>query len=148
MIWFVNRKMQEKSPQKCEIQIKHQGKEIRVKALIDSGNLLKDPISQLPVIIVEKEKLKELVDSYFLENMDVILKGEWLVENNTAKPQQNFVLIPFRSLGNDHGLLIGFKPDKIELQIENRYFKKEAIIGIYPGRLSGKKEEYQAIVGL
>ena len=140
--------MQEKLPQKCEIQIKHQGKEVRLKALIDSGNLLKDPISQLPVIIVEKEKLKELVDIHLLENMDSILKGEWLAENYDSRLQQNFVIIPFRSLGNDHGLLIGFKPDKLELQVEDGYFKKEAIIGIYPGSLSGKSGEYQAIIGL
>ena len=105
-------------------------------------------MSQLPVIIVEKEKLIGLVDRVLLTHMDSILTGKWLAEDSSSKLQQAFVIIPFRSLGNDHGLLIGFKPDSIELQIEDSYYKKEAIVGIYPGSLSGKNGEYQAIIGL
>ena len=131
----------------CEVKIKYQDKEVMVKALIDSGNLLKDPISGLPVIIVEKEKLIGLVDNLVLENITNILKGKW-IEKNCSDNKSNFILIPFRTLGNDHGMLIGFRPDNIQLHINDDYLQKDAVVGIYLGNLSGKSNEYHAIIGL
>ena len=140
--------IKEKLSKICDIKIKYREKEVIVKALVDSGNLLKDPISKLPVIIVEKKKLIGIVDEFILENIDNILNGKWLEEENSSDIKHSFVLIPFRSLGNEHGLLIGFKPDTIQLHIDDDYLKRDAVVGIYQGSLSGKSNEYNAIIGL
>lgn len=113
------------------------------------GNLLKEAISNLPVIIVEKNILKDLIDSFILENTKNILSGRFLEENNLSKIHNyKFRIIPFTSLGNPNGLLLGFKPDAVKIYNDEEVVKKEAIIGIYEESLSGYSNEYNAIIGL
>jgi stage II sporulation protein GA (sporulation sigma-E factor processing peptidase) len=53
-------------------------------------------------------------------------------------------VIPFTSLGNKNGLLLGFKPDYIKIYGD---IKKDVIVGIYDGKLS-KMNLYTSLVGL
>jgi stage II sporulation protein GA (sporulation sigma-E factor processing peptidase) len=55
-------------------------------------------------------------------------------------------LIPFHSLGNDRGILLGIKPDRVEFVRDSRPQKVErVIIGIHGRRLNAS-EEYNAII--
>ena len=57
-------------------------------------------------------------------------------------------IIPFKSIGNENGILIGFKPDYLEIEYEDEIINiKDAIIGIYENKLS-KSDRYSAIFGL
>ena len=58
-----------------------------------------------------------------------------------------FKVIPFSSLGNDNGVLLGFKPDYIKIYDEEEYVKNNIIIGIYNGKLS-KSNLYTSLIGL
>ena len=58
-----------------------------------------------------------------------------------------FKLIPFSSLGNDNGLLIGFKPDYIKIYSEDECTRDDVLIGIYDGKLS-KNNLYTSLIGL
>ena len=109
------------------------------------GNLLKDVTSDLPVVIVEKNILSGIIDENILENISNILDGKWLNESNSEIYNYKFRIIPFSSLGNKNGILLGFKPDYIKVFTEEDCLKKESIIGIYEEDLSG---EYSAIIGL
>ena len=121
---------------------------LKQKHLWILGNLLKESISNLPVIIVEKNALTSLIDSFILDNIDNILGGKWLEETNSKIYEYQFRIIPFSSLGNKNGLLLGFKPDYIKLYTEEECIKKEVIVGIYTESLCGNLNEYSAIVGL
>ena len=110
------------------------------------GNLLKETISNLPVIIVEKTILEGIIDKDILENIDNIIEGKWLNENNYKNVKIR--IIPFSSLGNENGILLGIKPDYIKLYINDDCEEKEAFIGIYQGNLCNGTNEYNAIVGL
>ena len=48
----------------CNISIFINGKEKEIKAFIDTGNLLKDPISGIPVIVVEVSELEEMIPKW------------------------------------------------------------------------------------
>ena len=112
------------------------------------GNLLKEVISNLPVIIVEKNILKNLIDNWVLENTKNILNGKFLANDNLDLHKYKFKIIPFSSLGNQNGLLLGFKPDNIKVYSDGEIIEKEAIIGIYEDSLSGRTNDYNAIIGL
>lgn len=58
-----------------------------------------------------------------------------------------FKIIPFTSLGNDNGVLLGFKPDYIKIYDEEIHIKDNVIIGIYTGKLS-KSNLYTSLIGL
>ena len=132
----------------CNIEIYYNGKSVKTRALVDSGNLLKESISNLPVVIVEKNILIGLIDTFILENVKEILSGKFLDETNSKIYDYKFRIIPFSSLGNKDGLLLGFKPDYIKVYTDEDNFKKEVVVGIYEESLCSYSNDYNAIIGL
>ena len=112
------------------------------------GNLLKETISNLPVIIVEKNVLVNLIDNSVLERVKDILEGKMLDDDNSKIHNYKFRIIPFTSLGNKNGLLLGFKPDFIKIYNEDETIEKKVFVGISEENLSGSLNEYNAIIGL
>lgn len=132
----------------CELEIFYRGKNRKIKTLIDTGNLLKEPISMEDVIIVEKESLEDFIDAETFKEIQNILKGNWLGNVNENIYNYKFKVIPFESLGNEKGVLLGFKPDYIKIySSENELVKNNVFIGIYDGKLS-KSNLYTSLVGL
>lgn len=117
-------------------------KRTKIKALLDTGNMLKDPISQKPVIVATKRSLKNVIPQEILEDIKNILGGDRLGD---IKPFENRIkVIPFKSLGNEHGMLIGIKSNKII--VDNNEIK-DVIIGIYEKEFSRRKR-YDALIGI
>lgn len=129
----------------CDIEIFYNGNIEKMKTMIDTGNLLKDPISRKDVIIVEKDSLRSIISKDILDNIQSILQGKWLESENLHS--YKLKLIPFSSLGNDNGLLIGFKPDYIKIYSEEECIRDDVLIGIYDGKLS-KNNLYTSLIGL
>jgi stage II sporulation protein GA (sporulation sigma-E factor processing peptidase) len=127
-----------------------------LNALADTGNDLIEPISKLPVIIVEFEKIKKILpkkisDLYVQEKhsenkiFDIFTKIEKESLNIKNEKKINFRLIPFSSIGIESGTIIGFMPDKIEIVNNENKLIKKGIIAIYQLNLS-KNNDYQAII--
>ena len=69
-------------------------------------------------------------------------------ENIDENSRRRYSIIPFSSVGKKNGILIGFRPDYIEIHIDDeKSTKRKAIIGIYNGKLS-KNEMYSGLIGL
>lgn len=88
----------------CDIDIFFKEKSVKIKAMIDTGNLLKDPISSMPVIVVEKSKLENIIPIGIINNLNTILGGG---EENTLTEEEReympkFRVIPFSSLGKQN----------------------------------------------
>ncbi len=130
----------------CDLEIFYKGNYRKLKTMIDTGNLLKEPISQTDVIIVEKNSLRGMIPDEILDNIDSILQGKWLDSKEDIYAYK-FKVIPFSSLGNENGLLIGFKPDYIKILDEEECVRKDVIIGIYNGKLC-KSNLYTSLIGL
>lgn len=134
----------------CQIILKINGKEISTKAMLDTGNLLKEPITNIPVVVVEHTLLKDAIPKEILDNIENILGGdlEKIPENIKNEYMSKLKVIPFTSLGKQNGMLLGLKTDglKIEKADEIKEVDK-IIIGIYNKKLS-KKEEYSALLGI
>lgn len=111
----------------CNVKIKYKEKEIQIRAMIDTGNLLKDPISKMPVIIVQKEKMQDIIQKQILENLENIIYGTY-IEEIEQDYIQRLKLIPYSSLGNQNGMLIGFKPDEITLEQDGIETKNKNVI--------------------
>lgn len=129
----------------CDLEIFYNGKLEKIKTLIDTGNLLQDPITNEDVIIVEKDSLKNLISEDFLNNIENIVSGKWL--NSSGINNYKFKIIPFSSLGKENGILIGFKPDYIKVNTEFETVKSDVVIGIYNGKLS-RNNLYNSLIGV
>lgn len=132
-----------------DITISFGKKQIDLTALIDTGNSLHDPISNMPVVVVEylaiKEILPEEIQKIFGERgNDDLAKLSSLLSGSSW--YSRFRLIPFTSLGKENGMLIGFKPDYLEIaDSEDKKGFKDVIVGIYNRTLS-RNESYRALL--
>ena len=134
----------------CNIKIKFCNKELKTTALIDTGNLLKDPISNMPVIVVENTVLYDILPKQILNNLEKILGGE--LKNFSDDIKENYIsklkVIPFSSLGKQNGMLLGIKAEEVTIETEEECITKDnVIVGIYDKSLT-KHGEYRALVGM
>ncbi len=130
------------------IKIKVLDKEQILEAMLDTGNMLKDPITKSPVIIVEKMKLYSILPKELLNNIEKIIGGEEEILNNTKETSQylnRIKIIPFSSIGKQNGLMLGIKADEVTIQQEEIEKRNDIIIGISQQKLSNY---YSAIFGL
>lgn len=133
----------------CKIKIKINGKEKTLDAMVDTGNMLKEPITGTPVAVVERTSLYDLLPKEILNNTESILGGDFknIPEDIKREYIPKLKIIPFASLGKQNGMLVGIKPEKIEIINEQTEENKNAIIGIYNKSLT-KKGEYNALIGI
>jgi len=113
---------------------------IEVEALIDTGNQLQDPLSHIPVVVVEYDVLKNIfpreIRTAFEHGQDPDLM--LILDSLADTPwSTRFRVIPFTSLGRENGLLIGFRPDRIEVVNQgNLITTHKVIVGVYRQELS------------
>lgn len=134
----------------CEIEIKLNGKKIKTIAMIDTGNMLKEPISNTPVIVVEHTLLYNSIPKEILNHLEELLGGDFssIPEKIQKEYQTKLKFIPFSSLGKQNGMLIGIKAEELIIKREEKQEKKQnIIIGIYQKSLT-KKGEYRALIGI
>lgn len=146
---FIKNKLTKKN-MFCILKIYMKDRMLEIKALIDSGNLLQDPITHTPVVVVEKDRLYKIFPSEILDNIEKIkLGGDNQYENNMINEfLSRFRVVPFSSLGKQNGLLLGIKVDKICVtNSDDEQVETNAIIAIYEKTLS-KNGTYSALVGL
>ncbi len=132
-----------------EIIVEFDNKKKEINALIDTGNSLLDPISKFPVIIVEYNAIEELLPEnikkiFIRDNIDNLEKISTILQ--TSSWISRFRMIPFTSLGKENGMLIGFKPDNVEVNYDgNRFTLNKIIIAISSNKLS-KNGDYNALI--
>ena len=123
----------------CKIKFKLNGKQIETKAMIDTGNLVKEPITNTPVIIVESTLLENILPKEILNNLENILGGDF--SEIPEKIQNDYIsklrCIPFTSLGKQNGMLVWIKAEEMEIESEDEKKKcNNVIIVIYDKSLT------------
>ena len=134
----------------CKVKISIDGKKIETVAMIDTGNLLRDPISNSPVIVIEHSLLYDILPKQILNNLEKILGGDLRNIPNDVKEKyiSKLKVIPFTSLGKQNGMLLGIKADRIYIESEDiEKVEDDIIIGIYNKSLT-KHGEYRALIGM
>ena len=108
----------------CHIKIKIFNKVCEFDAFIDTGNLLREPFSNLPVIVT---KLGDISD-VFPKNFD--FNNQEVLCEYSKKFNIKFRLIPFEVMSY-RGFIPAFRPDYIIIQDSfGESFEKEAYIAV------------------
>lgn len=113
---------------------------ISTKALVDTGNQLKDPLTHKPVMILEFDVLKSILPGELAAALDY--SGEpdlnHIVDSLSGSVWASRIrVIPFTSIGRNKGMLVGIRPDEvIVITSENNVRIKDIIVGIYHRQLS------------
>lgn len=93
------------------VELRQGERQILLKGLLDSGNSLQDPISGAPVCLVEQNAFEEFLPQAYRE----------------IHPER-FRVVPFSSVGKEHGLLQGFLVEQVILHRSERCEKKQDIV--------------------
>lgn len=113
------------------VRIQIGGRGVEVMGLLDTGSHLCEPITRAPVIVMEQERLKELIPPHWMDPFSERLEG--------GGP--SLCWIPYRVLGGS-GVLLGFWPD--DLEVDGKACRK-SVIALYPHTLSAD-HSYGAIL--
>lgn len=95
----------------------------KVSAFLDTGNGLKEPVTNLPVIIVEEEYI-----------------------NDFHMAAENIFNIPYKVVNGQNNCLKGFKPTRVDIyHNNNKMYSKDVIIAVTNSKLS-EGEEFNALL--
>lgn len=97
---------------------------ISLTALVDSGNLLRDPLTQLPVIVVSRQAAERLIP---LPPPGEIAPGMRLISVRTVAGT---------------ALMAVFRPNRVRLLLPGGWHDVSAMVGISPGHYDG----FQALI--
>ena len=125
----------------CRVKVEISGKNTVFDGKIDTGNTLREPFSNLPVIVVKENELNGIVPqevTNFLrvgnDNKDYRVSDIW---------KKRLRMVPFKTISGE-GILPAFKPDNLEIEGINKKAKKEAYIAVCKEETF--KEEFAALV--
>lgn len=129
------------------IKIEIEDRSLETKVMLDTGNMLKDPISNAPVILIEKEKLYDILPGSLLNNIEKIWGGDNAGAID-AKYKSRLRIIPFSSVGKSNGMMIGIKTDKVKIFDDiDEIVRENVIICPYQKKFS-KANKYFGLIGL
>lgn len=105
-----------------DIELKDEKITLYIKGLLDTGNALREPVTNLPCIIIEKE---------IMESLDFVNNERYFINFNTI---------------SENGSLQGIKTNNIRIKQENSEWRNiEAIICSCKNKLS-KENEFNALL--
>ena len=123
----IHRKKRLRRERTAEVCLYWDEKQQILSGMIDTGNLLQEPLTGKAVSIVEKE------------GITVLMGKDW-------QRRRGFYLIPYHSIGRENGWLQAVTMDKMEIRTADRCVCVEhPVLAIYEGKLSAQKE-YQIIL--
>lgn len=124
-------------------------KRLAVRALVDTGNQLRDPLTHKPVVIVEYEVLRPLLPPAVRKSLEAGEEPDLgrLAADLKGTPWATRIhLVPFTSIGRAHGVLLCFRPDEVVVVTNDRMVRvKDILIGVYRQRLS-PQGNYRALL--
>jgi len=119
---------------RCSITIDNRGEQVTLDAIIDTGNLLSEPFSGLPVIVAERDALLRVLPEGF---------DSFGSTGKEAAPS-GIRVIPYSGVGGG-GMMTAFRPSRITARLPGgKPVTADAYIGVLPAGRVGR--EHRAIV--
>ncbi|MBQ8536993.1 MAG: sigma-E processing peptidase SpoIIGA, partial [Clostridia bacterium] len=111
------------APSRCSrVEIQFRGSTLRLSAMVDTGNLLSDPVTGLPVIVCSRQALLPLLPFTALT-----------MEEETPA---GFRLLSIRTCAG-RGLMLLFRPEEMRLERKGVWQPCQALIGVAPAPYDG-----------
>ena len=102
----------------CRVKIELEGKKVELDGMVDTGNLLRDPLSGHPVICAEQELLAALLSP----SLALAVRDCQSITSLSTHDAKRLRLIPASS-ATGRGMLVGVVPDRVLLS----YTRKDKV---------------------
>lgn len=126
---------------KVDVKISDGNEEFCAKALVDSGNLVREPISGRPCIIVRIEDVKNVIPSDLYR--EIIYGGNDL-SRLSAETLMRTRLIPIKGVGESK-IMLAYRPKQIEINKNGQTKTVEAFL-LIDGTLGDEKYGGEAMI--
>lgn len=123
-------------------------KECKCKGLVDTGNHLYDPLTRIPVMVMEAALWRDELPASWLERIresevDRLVSG---LGEESGVWQDRLRLVPYRGINRGTQFMLALKPDRVRIEQEGRSIETHRVlIGLDGGKLSAD-DVYQAII--
>ena len=128
-----------------DVEIAADGRAVRLRAFLDTGNGLTDVITGAPVVVAEYAAVEKLIpaglrDAFRSGRVDAagrISASEWAGK---------FRLVPYGSVGGTPGLLPAFKPDRLSIREKGNEKDTDDVLVAVCGRKLCDDGSYSALL--
>ena len=110
-----------RSEKNARLAIEYNGHEIKLEALVDSGNLARDPFDKTPVMLINKKTASEIFGEA-ISASDDISKFDYSIRSKIR-------VIPIKR-GNINKILYGIKPDSAYVMSGDRRERIAVVLAI------------------
>ena len=146
--WQFNARLLEQTLYELEIEFREGGEKLRVKGLLDTGNQLRDPLTGVPVLLLEEHVALNSLPAEWR----VILQSRWqdlgdpwpLLWQDDGLWLKHFVFIPFKGIDRQ-SFLLAVRPTRIIWHYQSRQQEITATIALVPQTLDSTGQ-YQALL--
>lgn len=106
----------------ARVRVSWDGKAAELPALIDTGNRLREPFGQRPVIVVDFRSLEAVLPHEIYASLSDPAQQPWQALDRLAGSAQacSFILIPVRGVGGGETMLLGLRPDSVAVDLAGR----------------------------
>ena len=115
------------------VKICHQGAQVKLTALEDTGNSLRDPVTGRPVLVVGADVASRLTGLSQAQLQDPV---------KTMGTLPGLRLVPYKTVGKSSGLLLALKFSDVTIG----HWKGNSLVAFAPERLD-TEDSYQALTG-
>ena len=127
-----------------DVTVSLQGRRQRLRALHDTGNTLRDPVSGQPVLVLEQDALRELWPPEAARIVEMRLPPEEkMARLHRLDGTCRWSLLPFCAVGTEAGLLLAVRSDYVKV---GSITYPRILLALTPGAVSDGGG-YQALWG-
>ena len=119
-----------------EVKIEALGRSVTLRALVDTGNSLTDPLSGAKVCVVCAHDLLQIIPGHQrLRFEDAVKSGNpgALITLNALPCGISFRLVPYSAVGTASGLLLAFRPERITVDGKE---SRDLIVAVSPNEVA------------
>ncbi len=110
----------------CDLELEVRGKRARCRALVDTGNRLRDPCRAAPVVVVDETVLRDVVPAPLLLSLAAgpaalprglaqVAAGGASLRPGPGEWAHRVCLVPYRAVGVGGGMLCGVRADALRI---------------------------------
>ncbi|WP_434753251.1 sigma-E processing peptidase SpoIIGA [Paenibacillus amylolyticus] len=116
--------------------------------LLDTGNQLTDPLSRLPVMVMEVSLWQDMLPDSWKSRLKHEAPDKLIMELDQEyfQWQHRLRLVPYRGINKGTAFMLAIKPDRVKVTLEGTdYVTTKVLIGLDGGVLSSDGK-YQAVI--
>jgi len=143
VLFFIKRSMNRmenmklQTGQLVDVLIDINGKQAKLVGLVDSGNLLFDPLTGKPVMIASLAHSSHLFPESLLPAFSEIERFPEITAVIGDRWLGRFSVVPYRSVGQDTRVILAVRPDRVEIrQGEKRFCPPDPLVAFIKQELS------------